>query len=79
LGVIPILYSYTDINGCADSATSTLSVVNAPLVSLGNDTTVCADHSITLDAGVASVYNWSVQSSISVDSSGTGLGTASVF
>ncbi|MBK9411947.1 MAG: SBBP repeat-containing protein [Bacteroidetes bacterium] len=82
-GSVPVLYSYTDANGCTDAATSMLSVISAPVVSLGNDTTVCADHSITLDAGSGfSVYNWStgsIQSAISLDSIGTGLGTASVF
>lgn len=82
-GVTTVLYSYTDLNGCSDSIGSAITVNSAPVISLGNDTTICADHSITLDAGNGySAYNWStgsIQSAISIDSSGTGLGTSSVI
>lgn len=82
-GSVPVLYSYTDANGCSDSAAAAITVRSIPAISLGNDTTICADHALTLDAGNSfSTYSWStgsIQSSISVDSSGTGLGTTNIF
>jgi hypothetical protein len=55
----------------------------APSVTLGNDTIVCADDHITLNAGTGfSSYQWSNGSSLSsivVDSSGTGIGNKEVF
>ncbi len=82
-GSVPVLYSYTDANGCSDSAVSAVDVRSTPVISLGNDTTICAGHALTLDAGNSyPSYSWStgsVQSFITVDSSGTGLGTSNVF
>lgn len=51
-GAINVDYVYTASNGCAATASATYNVLQAPEVSLGNDTTVCA---LTLDAG--SGYN----------------------
>jgi hypothetical protein len=80
---VPVLYSYTDVNGCSDSASSSIQINSAPIVSLGNDTTICDDRTITLDAGSGySVYHWSTgstQSSLIIDSTGTGLGVRVLF
>jgi hypothetical protein len=57
-----------------------LLVKSMPDVDLGNDTTLCADQTITLDAGLGfDSYKWSnnaFTSSITVDSSWVGIGTA---
>ena len=51
----------TDSNGCESTSGPVSVVVNAlPSVSLGSDTTICDNVSITLDAGSGfSHYNWS--------------------
>ena len=49
----------TDINGCANSDSINVSLLSLPVVSLGNDTTVCGG--LTLDAGPGFVtYQWSL-------------------
>ncbi len=73
-----INYSYTDMNGCTSVASITATVEPLPNVNLGNDRIVCAHESTTLNAGNGfSSYSWSTgatTSSITVDSSGHGLG-----
>lgn len=55
-GAINIDYTYTASNGCATTASGDYNVLAAPIVDLGNDTTVC---SITLDAGPGyTSYEW---------------------
>ncbi|MBK7852826.1 MAG: hypothetical protein IPJ66_17275 [Bacteroidetes bacterium] len=82
-GSFPITYSYTDNNGCSDSSTASIIVLPPPTVSIGNDTSICDDNSITLNAGTGfSSYTWSdgsTLSSLTIDSSGTGTGTTEVF
>jgi len=52
---------YSTIHGCDSTYTLNLSVNQLPVVSLGNDTTICADEeTITLDAGnTGATYIWS--------------------
>lgn len=80
-GTFILTYSYTDTNSCTGSDTSAIRVNPAPLPNLGRDTTVCADAAITLTAGnTFSTYAWSNGAntpSITVDSTGRGLGTFS--
>ncbi len=83
IGTVPVTYTYIDTNGCSNSASGIITVLEAPYVSLGTDSIICAYNSITLDAGSGfSTYLWSNGStlpSLSVDSSGTGLGTENIF
>jgi len=50
-GLYPISYSYTDVNGCSDSKTKNIFVKAIPSVNLGTDSMVCANASVTLNAG----------------------------
>ena len=56
-----------------------ITVLTAPVINLGNDTSICAGQSIVLDAGIpAATYLWSTgetTQSITADSSGTGYGS----
>jgi PKD repeat protein len=54
-------YSVTvsDNFNCSGSATVNVNVLASPQVSLGNDTSFCAGHSVILDAGNAAQYHWS--------------------
>lgn len=82
-GSFPLIYSYTDINGCSDSATASIIVLPPPIISIGNDTSICNDNTITLNAGSGfASYTWSNGStlpSIIIDSTGIGTGTTEVF
>lgn len=49
----------TDDNGCVGSGSITITINSLPTINLGNDTSICFGESITLDAGLASSYNWS--------------------
>lgn len=49
----------TDVNGCSNTDSVTVTVNSLPLVSAGNDTTVCAESMLTLAGTGASVYIWS--------------------
>jgi hypothetical protein len=75
-------YYVTETNGgCVgeDSVSVTVNAFQPP--DLGPDTTICADQSITLNAGNSYVtYNWSTGSnsqSIAIDTTGIGLGSHS--
>ncbi|TNF32417.1 MAG: T9SS type A sorting domain-containing protein, partial [Bacteroidetes bacterium] len=55
-GAINVDYTFTASNGCSTTASADYNVIAAPVVDLGNDTTVCA---ITLDAGAGyASYEW---------------------
>jgi PKD repeat protein len=74
-----ITYTYADTNGCSNSASQTFTVYALPQVDIGNDTTVCGDETVVLDATIPNTptYLWSpggeTTSSIEVDSAGIGL------
>jgi hypothetical protein len=82
-GMQTLTYTYTDGNGCSNSESSDIMVVAAPNLSLGNDTTICAGYSVVLNAGNGySSYLWSngnTHASITVDSTGTGIGSRNIF
>ena len=62
----------TDLNGCQDQDTMTVSISN-PVVDLGNDTSFCGTTNHTLDAGAFTSYLWSTgatSQTISVSASG---------
>lgn len=50
---------FTDDNGCTGNATLNLTVNTLPQVNLGNDTTICSENEITLDAQNTGLnFNW---------------------
>jgi gliding motility-associated-like protein len=50
----------TDVYGCPGEDSLYLSIYDLPLVDLGNDTSLCGDESLMLDAGpYGQFYNWS--------------------
>ncbi len=60
--------------GCQGSDTITITSAPAPVVNLGNDTTLCTGNTLLLDAGTHSSYIWSTgatTSTINVTSTGT--------
>jgi hypothetical protein len=48
-----------DANGCLGLDEMEITVWPLPVVYLGEDTTICKESSITLDAGTGTSYNWS--------------------
>lgn len=78
-GLSPVTYSLTvtDAQGCAGSDSVNVIWNQLPIVDLGNDTTVCVYHTVTLDAGTGTNFIWSTgetTQTIVVDSTGVGIG-----
>ncbi|MBP6334478.1 MAG: T9SS type A sorting domain-containing protein [Bacteroidia bacterium] len=77
-GTYTISYEFTDVNGCSDSTAAPLLVLASPSIDLGNDTLLCANSILTLDAGTGfSSVQWSTgqtQQSIDIDSVDVGFG-----
>ena len=75
-----INYTWTGPNGCSNTASQPFTVFALPDVNLGNDTSVCGDVTVTLNAEVPGgvSYLWTpgnyTTSSITVDTVGVGLG-----
>ncbi len=73
----------SNIGGSDTTNVMILTVYPLPIVNLGADTTICAGELIVLDAGAGYVsYFWSTggaTQTILIDSSGTGIGTLSVY
>ena len=73
-------YTYTAANGCANTAMQPFTVYPLPDVNIGNDTAVCGDVTVTLDATTpgAVSYLWTpgnyTTPTITVDTAGAGLG-----
>ncbi|MCP4456606.1 MAG: PKD domain-containing protein [Cytophagales bacterium] len=63
------------INGISQSVSKPVtSILNTAMVNLGNDTTICVDEVLQLDAGTALSYLWStgeLTQTINVDTAGT--------
>jgi PKD repeat protein len=75
-----IAYTIPPVGGCGGYSEQTITVYNIPAVNLGNDTSVCANHTITLDGtAMATSYLWSpggaTTSTVVVDSAGIGIGS----
>jgi PKD repeat protein len=74
-----ITYTWADTTGCMNSASQTYTVYGLPQVDVGNDTAVCGERSIVLDATTADAasYLWTpgnaTTASITVDSTGIGF------
>jgi len=75
-----INYTWADTNGCGNTASQPYNVYPLPAVNIGNDTSVCGDVSMTLNAEVpgATSYLWMpgnyTTPGITVDTAGIGLG-----
>jgi hypothetical protein len=48
----------TDINNCSNSATITVTALDLPTVSAGDDQTICSNQMLLLDASGATTYTW---------------------
>ena len=82
VGNYSVVYTYIDANGCGNSDTNLTIVKALPMISLGNDISICINDSVLLDAGANySAYSWSTGSlnqSIFASYSGVGVSTYSV-
>lgn len=78
-----VIYTATAVGFCESSLADTIVVNPAPVVLLGNDTTLCAGNTITIEAGDGfSSYEWFNQSNddyIELDSLGVGIGSIEVW
>ncbi len=66
----------TDVN--SESATASVTIIDgtqSPIVSLGNDTSICDGSSLTLDAGTFSSYSWDDASALQTRAVSYVLGT----
>ncbi len=55
LGIQSLTYTYTDANGCSNSATASTNVNAVPVVTNSGNVTICQGTSTTLTAGVSTV------------------------
>ena len=82
VGLHVINYSFTNSSGCTSSTTSNILVNPTPVVNLGADSLICSSASVVLNVGngysSVSWSNGSTSNSITVDSSGIGIGNKSV-
>jgi trimeric autotransporter adhesin len=58
-GTQTLTYTYTDANGCTNSAMTTIAVNQSPTVSAGADQSVCAGAPVVLSGSGAQSYSWS--------------------
>ena len=59
VGVHPSIYSYTDANGCSNSAIVNMTVNALPVViANASSTSICDGNSVILSGGGASLYSW---------------------
>ncbi|MDX5346820.1 MAG: PKD domain-containing protein, partial [Hymenobacteraceae bacterium] len=69
------MVTVTNASGCSNTDTISVTINSAPVVNLGNDTTICAGTTLTLDAGNAgATYLWSNNSTaqtLAVTTAGT--------
>jgi|GEM_PF-1128364 len=75
VSVDTFIVTATNLMGCVANDTSIVEVLSQPMVNLGNDTSLCQDDSLTLDATNASAtYLWSTNdttSTINIQSTST--------
>ena len=85
IGNSDLVYSFTNSNNCTNTDIAVIEVLQSPEFTLGNDTTVCINHNITLATkqGSGYLYLWndgSTDSTLTIDAAslGQGLHTFSV-
>ena len=77
--------SVTDANNCSNTGTGSalITVLPTPVIDLGPDTAICNYLTYTFDAGADFDsylwYNGSTEQSITIDSTGVGIGTVNVW
>ncbi|MEO6166965.1 MAG: gliding motility-associated C-terminal domain-containing protein, partial [Chitinophagales bacterium] len=64
-GIHPVYYSVTDSNNCKATDTMEINVFALPMIDAGNDTLICAEDSIQLQATGGINYSWSPGASLS--------------
>ncbi len=83
LGTHSITYTYTDGNGCVNTATDQLTVVSGPTVSLvlGNDEECVTSSSLTLSGGspAGGIYSGTGVSGTNFNASAAGAGVYTIF
>jgi len=81
--VLPKIYAQRGTTGDYYVDFDNITISDAPVVNLGHDTTLCAGHNLTLNAGAGmDSYLWSggqTTPTITVDTTGIGLGTFTYF
>ena len=80
VGTNNIIYYYVDANTCYNYDTVDFDVFDSPTVDLGDDQTICINHTIDIDAGAGSnyIYLWndgSTLQTLSIDAQILGVGT----
>lgn len=72
-----------DSTGCQISTDFQVMIHSLPVVSIGNDTSICHNHTLTLDAGnPGATYLWSTgeaSRTITIDTTGVGIGGTKVI
>ncbi|MFA5781714.1 MAG: T9SS type A sorting domain-containing protein, partial [Bacteroidales bacterium] len=78
-GTYTVNLTVTDSSLCTSTKQKSVTVLSFPAITLPDDTTLCPDQSITIDAGAGfNSYLWSTgatASGITVDSTGYGMGS----
>jgi uncharacterized repeat protein (TIGR03803 family) len=79
LGLDTLTYTYTDSNNCTNTDTAMTSIYPAPVFTLGNDTGMCINHTMTLTTGLDTsyIYLWndgSTSSSLTINAATLGVG-----
>ena len=81
-GIYTYGYTIIDHYGCQWDTTTTLTVIEAPNLNLGNDIVICDSNTVvTLDAGNATSYIWdngSTSQTLNVNQAGTYVVTATI-
>jgi uncharacterized repeat protein (TIGR03803 family) len=80
IGNDTLVYSYTNTNNCTNTDTAVIEVLQSPDFTLGDDSSICINHVITLATKLGSgyVYLWSdgsTDSTLTIDASTLGTGT----
>ncbi len=80
IGNDTLVYSYTNSNNCTNTDSTIIEVLQSPDFTLGDDSSICINHVITLATklGNGYVYLWndgSTDSTLTIDASTLGTGT----
>lgn len=61
-GIIDVVYSYSDVNGCSNSDSGLITVGDLPTIDAGNDLGVCEGNTAILTASGGDSYLWNTGS-----------------